>query len=252
MTGEKPGADDSYFERAQKPLASLLFVLPMVAVYEIGTRGVAMADGAPSSEVMALTMLRRFFDLFALNRPMLPALALVAILLSWHVLRRDSWRVRIGTLSGMLAESILLALPLLILGFAVAARVPLATGVAVAGSSEAAWVRWGELFVLSFGAGVYEELVFRLGAMTLVQLIVEDVFRAGHRNAIICSISTSAVVFALYHYWGHEAFEWRSMVFRTLAGIYFSILFVFRGFGITAGCHTAYDIFVVAVRGPIG
>ena len=33
-------------------------------------------------------------------------------------------------------------------------------------------------------------------------------------------------------------------VFRSVAGVFFSVLFVYRGFGIAAGSHAAYDILV--------
>jgi hypothetical protein len=42
-----------------------------------------------------------------------------------------------------------------------------------------------------------------------------------------------------------EHFQWRSFLFRTAAGTYFGLLFLFRGFGITAGSHAAYDILIL-------
>jgi hypothetical protein len=35
---------------------------------------------------------------------------------------------------------------------------------------------------------------------------------------------------------------WFGFVFRFLAGVFFSVLFVYRGFGIAAGSHAAYDV----------
>ena len=54
-----------------------------------------------------------------------------------------------------------------------------------------------------------------------------------------------AILFSLYHYLGPEHFSLQSFVFRTLAGVYFGIVFLCRGFGITAGAHSAYDILIV-------
>jgi hypothetical protein len=34
-------------------------------------------------------------------------------------------------------------------------------------------------------------------------------------------------------------------LFRFLAGVFFSILFIYRGFGIAAGSHAAYDILAI-------
>jgi hypothetical protein len=68
-------------------------------------------------------------------------------------------------------------------------------------------------------------------------------------------VVVSAISFSLYHYQlplftfsgltGSEPFEWQSFIFRTLAGIYFGMIFLIRGFGLTAGAHASYDIIIV-------
>jgi hypothetical protein len=57
----------------------------------------------------------------------------------------------------------------------------------------------------------------------------------------------SAVIFSGYHYLGAETFQFRTFAFRSLAGIYFGVLFLTRGFGVTAATHAAYDILVLLV-----
>jgi hypothetical protein len=47
---------------------------------------------------------------------------------------------------------------------------------------------------------------------------------------------------------GTESFQLQSFVFRTGAGLYFAVLFLTRGFGITAGCHIAYDITIITLQ----
>ena len=41
-----------------------------------------------------------------------------------------------------------------------------------------------------------------------------------------------------------DSFDWISFLFRFSAGGFFSLLFIFRGFGIAAGSHALYDILV--------
>jgi hypothetical protein len=69
-------------------------------------------------------------------------------------------------------------------------------------------------------------------------------------TALPLMIVVSAVAFSLYHYKpsGTEPFQWESFVFRTLAGIYFGVIFAWRGFGLTAGAHAGYDIAIVLLR----
>jgi membrane protease YdiL (CAAX protease family) len=101
------------------------------------------------------------------------------------------------------------------------------------------------------GAGVYEELLFRLILLGAAAWILR---RSGttNRTATVAAVLATSVVFAAAHYVGSygEAILWREfgfwygVVFRFLAGVFFSVLFVVRGFGIAAGAHAGYDILV--------
>jgi membrane protease YdiL (CAAX protease family) len=75
-----------------------------------------------------------------------------------------------------------------------------------------------------------------------------DVLKMEKIRAFLLMVLLSSLAFSAYHYLGSEAFEWRSFAFRTLAGIYFGIIFIWRGFGITSGAHAAYDISTFALR----
>jgi len=107
-------------------------------------------------------------------------------------------------------------------------------------------VSWQTGMVLSVGAGVYEELLFRLIAINVLSMIFMDVFemKAGGGMALI--IVVSAVLFSLYHYLGAEPFSMATFGFRTAMGIYLAGVYVYRGFGIAVGAHTVYDLIVVA------
>jgi membrane protease YdiL (CAAX protease family) len=225
---------DSYFSRSEMPLHSLAFLLPLMILFEIGTRFYP-------SDPIAFRLLQVFFRQLGATGRYLPALMLMGILLSWHIARKDPWKVRLETLWGMAGESLALSLPLLALGLSVARwhiHVPLST------QSGA----WRDDTILSLGAGVYEELVFRLILMTGLMMLFADVVRLKRGWASLLMVAISAVLFSLYHYLGHEPFQLQSFVFRTIAGIYFAGLFLTRGFGVTAGCHIAYDILIVGLQ----
>jgi len=55
------------------------------------------------------------------------------------------------------------------------------------------------------------------------------------------------LLFSAFHYIGPfgEPLRLESFVFRTLAGIAFSALYLTRGFGITAWTHALYDVAVM-------
>jgi len=136
----------------------------------------------------------------------------------------------------MTLESTLLALPLIVSGRELARYLPLA---AVHASRQ-------DTLIMSLGAGVYEELVFRLALFTVLSLVFRDILkiRSGWINLVI--LLMGALAFSGYHYLSPlEVFNWRSFAFRTLAGAYFGGIFLLRGFGITAATHSAYDVLIL-------
>ena len=94
------------------------------------------------------------------------------------------------------------------------------------------------------GAGFYEEVLFRLILLPLLAIVFRACKFTPVRSMILAGVVAS-LVFSVAHYIGAEEFELYSFTFRWLAGIFFSLLFVYRGFGVAVGTHAFYDIFVV-------
>jgi membrane protease YdiL (CAAX protease family) len=91
-------------------------------------------------------------------------------------------------------------------------------------------------------------MVFRLLGVTLLSLILRDLLGLPNRWALGLVLLTSGILFSLYHYLSpDEHFRSSTFIFRTAAGTYFGLLYVLRGFGITAGTHAAYDLVVVVL-----
>jgi len=217
-----------YWLISATPLHSLAFIFPMLVLFELGATW-------HSRSLIAFHMLRVFCDNLGARGPLIPAFVLVAILLGWHIARHDSWKIDIPVLAGMALESLLLAVPLLVLAIAI-------TNLHVYMPVSASIIRRRYDIILSVGAGIYEEMVFRLILITFFTIIFTDMLKVPKKRAMAIIVLASAVSFSLYHYLGSERFEWRSFIFRSMAGAFFAILFVTRGFGITAGTHATYDI----------
>jgi len=89
-----------------------------------------------------------------------------------------------------------------------------------------------------------------------LMIIIQDVLGLAQTNAIVLSVLISAALFSAHHHivfihgqLGYSAaFNWPEFIFRTMAGIYFALLFAFRGFGITAGTHAFYDIIATIIN----
>lgn len=158
-----------------------------------------------------------------------------------------SLRPRIFVL--MLLESAMLAV---VFGFAVGivtaqllnALPPLAIG-------QTTQMDWPVVFMVSLGAGIYEELVFRVLLVSGLLLLARTLFAMGKGGATAFAVVLGALIFSAFHYIGPygDPLELPSFVFRTVAGLAFSGLYVTRGFGITAWTHALYDVFLLAARG---
>ena len=109
---------------------------------------------------------------------------------------------------------------------------------------------WPVVFMVSLGAGVYEELVFRVLLVSGLLALARLVFGLGTFAASAFAVVMGALIFSAFHYIGPygDPLEVPSFVFRTVAGLAFSGLYVTRGFGITAWTHALYDVFLLFAR----
>lgn len=237
-----------YFQGTRHPWAGLLFVLPLLIAYETGL--LVLAPGSPETlRNGADTWLRLALSHLGLAGLLWAPLLLLALLLCWCLYRR---RDRPGDLVslgvGMTIESACFAAGLWALsrGFApflehVGLRVT-----PVSGSADATL----EQALTFLGAGIYEEALFRLLMFSALIWLFRLVDFSGMWACVLAAL-VSAVAFAFAHNIGPvgERFHSQVFLFRTAAGVYFAMLFQLRGFGITVGAHTGYDVLVGMVSG---
>ncbi|MCA9061386.1 MAG: CPBP family intramembrane metalloprotease, partial [Planctomycetaceae bacterium] len=151
-----------YWLDARRPLNSLLFLIPWIAAYECGVLLLGKQDPDQLRNGADYWMRSLLQTAGAESVLLLPILVGV-ILIGWHLKRHDSWRIHPETQLGMFAESILLAIALVAVGqmhdlvFRIAQIDP-------SGSVHPTAAISGKMtLAVSFiGAGVYEEVMFRL------------------------------------------------------------------------------------------
>ena len=104
--------------------------------------------------------------------------------------------------------------------------------------------------VMSLGAGVYEETVFRLGLLSGCAAIFDRLLGMSRWAALASAFLLSSVVFSLVHYLPPtgDPFGFGSFTFRLLAGVAFATLYKLRGFAVAVYTHAFYDIFVLVIR----
>ena len=99
---------------------------------------------------------------------------------------------------------------------------------------------------LSVGAGLFEEIIFRVILLNLLFLLLSTLFKKKLVAAVV-SVLLASFLFSLSHYVGTMADTWQlySFMFRWGAGLLFTVLYFVRGFAITAYTHALYDIWVL-------
>jgi hypothetical protein len=237
----------SYWRQSRSHRYSLLFALPLLLAYEV----LAALLGHGETHAIrngADVLLKSFFiALLGAPGPLVFGALLIGVSL-WLVMRdmRTHGRhLSPRIFAGMMGESIVLALGFGVVVASITTRV-LAPFAALVQAPMQDLGFWTQLMV-SLGAGLYEELLFRV-------LLVGALAALGTRalgwrpvTAGVVAVGVGAIVFSAFHYLGPfgEHLEAGSFTFRLIAGIFFSALFVTRGFGITAWTHALYDVFLL-------
>jgi hypothetical protein len=99
---------------------------------------------------------------------------------------------------------------------------------------------------ISLGAGIYEELLFRVLLVSGLFLLARRGFGwSGGLSGGFAAVA-GALIFSAFHYIGPYGDPWAlgSFTFRAVAGLLLSGLYLTRGLGITAWSHALYDVFV--------
>jgi membrane protease YdiL (CAAX protease family) len=281
-------AKDSYLERTSRPIYAMVFLLPFIIFYEVGTFRIN-TDVLNQSQirVVAFVWLQNLLESLGFGGKfawVAPPLAVVVILIALQITSKKQWRFWIGDILPMTAECILLAVPLIVLTLFLSSSAgpegkiswfddsviraqtgSLPSCFSVAGSclsplsAEAGDVEPAQSLlaniITGIGAGIYEELVFRLILICLLMLLFQDVLRLTHKKSIVLSVLISAALFSAHHHIdllsgqpnATDPFNLIKFAFRTIAGVYFAALFAIRGFGITAGTHAFYNIIAVSI-----
>ncbi|GAB4131496.1 CPBP family glutamic-type intramembrane protease [Thermopirellula anaerolimosa] len=228
-----------------------MFISPLLLFYELGV----LILGPEAIRNGAEVWMRQLLLALGIGQYFVLPFLTAVILLAAHHFSRGPWCVRSATLWGMAVESVLLAVVLrLLLGLQAAVFSHLTGPAGLTAPMSFVWAQstgpspateFAAKAVAYVGAGVYEELVFRLILLTTIALVFKSL-TVPSRSANVLGVCLSSLVFAAAHYVGPmgEPFAVFSMIFRLMAGVFFGMLFLYRGFGIAAGSHAVYDLLV--------
>lgn len=235
----------AYCAESARPIVCLVFIIPILVAYETGI----LLLGAQAMRNGADVWLRKLLAATGFGQYFLLPILTCGILLAWQHASRQPWRFNARILGGMLLESV--ALGLLLINVAQwqqsAFDHPQSRASVPAVVARAATDSRCEL-IAYLGAGIYEELLFRLMLLPCVLGVARCAGLKTVQRTLLAVITTS-LVFSAAHYNfvtpGGQPFDVASFSFRFVAGALFCGLFLYRGFGVAVGAHAAYDVCLV-------
>lgn len=231
-----------YFEASRQPRYSLVFAAPLLLLYEALAASVGSGSGVRNGADVLLKSL--FVALGGHRGLLLFNLVLAAVAVGWIVRdwRRHPGRLVPGIFGGMLVESLALA----VLVGVVVGRLTRMLLPQLSLSGGLASFDFPTQIMLSLGAGIYEELLFRVLLVGGLALAARRLWGWPAKRSNLTACVVGALIFAGFHYIGPygDPFQLASFVFRTIAGMVFSALYLLRGFGITAWTHALYDVLI--------
>lgn len=230
---------------------SFLFALPLLLVYEVGivATGSDVVNGASALlRAMIGVIAPAGWGLAAFNACVVAGV-FAALLSTWER-GKHAWRP--GLYAGMAAESVLYAGLLLVLLGQVPRLARLAACVCLADAPAPRALPGGLVggLVLSLGAGVYEEIFFRLGMLGGGRWLLRSGFGVADGKASSAACVVSAVIFSLFHHVGSLGDTFHPLLFliRVVAGVFLGVVYLHRGLGIAIGAHALYDVLVTLVH----
>ncbi|HLL24284.1 MAG TPA: CPBP family intramembrane glutamic endopeptidase [Kofleriaceae bacterium] len=201
--------------------ASFVLIVPLLLVYEVGVLFAGRVNGAD-------VITRAVYGALGRTTYLLVYAAIAVGFLIW-IRRGHRWAsLRLDVVAPVFLEAAIYALTL---GALLTLLVDRVLGMGITS---------GEL-VNALGAGVHEELVFRLGLLCALVTMFRQT-----RIGFVLAIAISSVVFSLAHHVGThgEPFTMHAFVYRSFAGAAFALIFWFRSLAHVVYAHVLYDVLV--------
>ncbi len=235
----------AYFARKADPLTNLFLVLPLFIVYHVGV--VSQVEVTPDGRYQwvgngvdfltgtALSLAHGNVYVYAAGA-VLVTLVLTALIL-W-ARRRTGLHPKLFI--PLLVESAL---------YAILAAGAIGYAVDALGLGVLDGKGFGAQVISSCGAGLHEELVFRMGLFHGGGYLLERRVSRPWLAWIFSGLMTS-ILFSGVHYVGPlgDHFAVSTFAFRFFLGAVFAVIYRYRGFAVAAWTHALYDILYFVLK----
>ena len=228
----------SYFFQTRSSFYSFLFTIPLFFIYEVGILFLSKDDilvVRNGADFLMRSILESFgiFGLYGLG-----AIFLIGFIITYIYFFNDKSNksIRADYLFIMIFESVCWALILyfLLSKFMLVLMNPIGKTIT-------------QQVTLAVGAGIYEEFLFRVMLISGLTGIIGFVFLWREKVRKAAALIIAAGIFSAFHFVGDygDYFSMELFLLRFFAGIVLGVLYIARGFGITAYAHSIYDLIVL-------
>lgn len=236
----EPGPLGRYLRDSRNLLNSIILVIPLFVIYQIGV----LTTGGVQNGVDFITSFLRF-SVFQgdVTHYVLFNLGVLTAMLGVVFALRHKQRFTPKIFGLVIAEGTLYGLFMGGLIGSLLIKVGIEPSLAASGPLQEAMSN----FILSLGAGLYEELVFRLLMLGGSVFVLTRVFKLPTLPTVLGAVLVTSLLFSGVHYIGNMAdtFTLYSFAFRFVAGVFFAGLFYVRGFAVAVYTHAIYDVIVL-------
>jgi len=228
----------SYLLKSKTSFYSFLFTLPLFFLYEINILFLSWDDilvVRNGADFLMRNILESFgiYGLYGLGLVFFLGLLITYI---FFIKEDQQQEVNVNFLFIMLAESMLWSVVLYFLLFKFMVLLMNPVGKTIL-----------QQVTLAIGAGIYEEFLFRVLLIAGLSGILGFVFMWDKTFKNIIAVVLSGGIFSAFHFMGEygDFFSMELFLIRFFAGLILGVLYIYRGFGITAYTHSIYDLIVL-------
>ena len=228
----------SYFLKSRTSFYSFLFTLPLFLLYEANIVFLSWDDilVVRNGADFLMRNILESFDIYGLYGLGLVFFLGLLVTYIFFIKEDHQQEVKVNFLFIMLAESMLWTFVLYFSLFKFMVLLMNPTGKTIL-----------QQVTLAIGAGIYEEFLFRVLLIAGLSGILGFVFMWDKTFKNIIAVVLSGGIFSAFHFMGEygDFFSMELFLIRFFAGLFLGVLYMYRGFGITAYTHSIYDLIVL-------
>ena len=230
----------NYLDYSRNLLTSILFIFPLLILYEI-LSFLIFSDKSYEIRNSADIFIRSYFYNFGTSSQFLYITFLISLMIFYIFLNIRKYKdYNFSPIYNlyMMCEGVVYGLALMIIlnGYSYFLK-----------SKVYVYEDFFLNFYFSLGAGVWEEILFRLIIFNILLFLFKSF--SSIKISYILSILISSILFSLFHYFGQlgDLFSLKTFIIRFVGGIILCLIYIKRGLGISCMTHYSYDVLIFAL-----